>query len=333
MRAISKLGFLWRFGLFFLLLQTPALALESQPFIKDSFPNLKEDLADATKAGRILMVVFEQDGCPYCAQMHQIHFVDKTIVARLSKSFDVIQLDIWGGREVAGFNGEHLTEKQLARELRVQFSPTIAFYDAKGKEIYRMAGLHKPAVFKAELEFLSSRAYERMNFRDYASRQPPMAVSKSMLDEPFFVKTDDLKALSEKAWAEDKVLVLLFAQAQCDDCREMHDLYFKRKDTVALLTKYFEVMRVDLAGNRRLTGLNGAKLSEVALAKSLGINQAPTMVFFDRSGEEILRYEEHLSPEDFTEGLLTFIGTHAYRQHASLQDWLRIKNAARAAQQ
>ena len=332
MQAIPRPHFCWLFGLFFLLLQTPAWALESQPFIKDSFLNLKEDLADATQAGRILMVVFEQDGCPYCAQMHQVHFADKAIVARLSKNFDVIQLDIWGGREVAGFNGEHLTEKQLARQLRVQFSPTIVFYDAKGKEIYRMAGLHKPAAFKTELDFLSSRAYERMSFRGYTSRQPPMTVSKDMLDEPFFVKTDDLKALSEKAWAEDKVLALLFAQAQCDDCQEMHDLYFTRKDTVALLTQYFEVVRVDLAGNRILTGLNGARLSEVVLAKSLGINQAPTMVFFDRSGAEILRYEEHLSPENFTEGLLTFIGTHAYRQHASLQDWLRIKSAARAAQ-
>lgn len=331
MQTLPMLRLFWLFGFLALLFQAPARALESQPFIKESFLNLREDLADATKAGRILMVVYEQEGCPYCAQLHRVHFADQTIVARLKKSFDVVQLDIWGGREVTGFGGETLTEKDLARKLRVQFSPTVAFYDAAGKEIYRMAGLHKPAVFKTELDFLASRAYQKMSFHDYASRQPSKGPSTGLIDEPFFAPNDDLQALAEKARAGDKILALLFVQAQCDDCREMHDLYFTRRDTVDLLNKSFVVARIDLLGRKSLTAMSGARTSETALARTLDIHQAPTMVFFDRSGKEILRYEEHLTPEHFSGGLLTFLATHAYRQHASLQDWLRTRSAAQSA--
>ena len=278
------------------------------------------------------MVVYEQDGCPYCAQMHQVHFKDKAIVASLKKNFDVLQLDIWGGREVSDFNGAAMTEKELARKLRVQFSPTIAFYDTHGKEIFRMAGLHKPPVFKAELDYLSGHAYEKMSFNDYASRLARKTVAKGLIDEPFFAKRDNLKSLAEKAWAQDKLLALLFVQPQCSDCQEMHDLYFTRSDTVNLLNKHFEVVRIDLTGKKMLTGLSGASTTEAELTRVLSIQQTPTMVFFDRSGREILRYEEHLTPDNFTNGLLTYLGTHAYRQYDTLQDWLRIMAAQRAAQ-
>lgn len=314
-------------GGFFLLCQSAATALDTQPLFKDSFLNLREDLADAGKAGRILMVLYEQDGCPYCAQMHHIHLADPSIVARLKNGFDMVRLDIWGGREVTGFAGETLTEKQLARKMRVQFSPTVVFYDADGKEIHRMAGLHKLPLFKAELDFLSSRAYLKTAFSDYAAVETSRSDSHSLIDEPFFAKSDDLKALSEKARIGDKVLALLFVQPKCDNCLEMHEQYFTRADAMKLLASRFEVARINLVGTKSIKGLSGTKIGEAELAKLLGIRQAPTMVFFDRNGKEILRYEKHLTAEHFTKGLLTFLGTHAYRQYPSLQDWLRAQSA------
>lgn len=318
---------LFRFLLIGLVAQGPAWALGSQPFFKDSFLNLQEDLADARKAGRLLMVVYEQEGCPYCAQLHQVHFQDAAIVAALKKHFDVIQLDIWGGREVTDFSGETLTEKQLARKLKVQFSPTLAFYDAQGKEIYRVSGLHKPAIFKAELDYLASGAYQKMGFKDYALRQGQKAKPAGLIDEPFFARTDNLQALAKKAGAEDKVLALLFEQAGCEACRRLHDRNFMDGDTVKLLNEQFRVARIDMAGDKTFKDLSGKPASGTELARSMGIRQAPTLVFFDRNGQEILRYEDHLIPEHFT-NLLAFIGSHAYRQHASFQDWLRVRATA-----
>ncbi|NWG86797.1 MAG: thioredoxin fold domain-containing protein [Hydrogenophilaceae bacterium] len=323
---------LFRFLLIGLIAQAPAWALGSQPFLKDSFLNLQEDLADAGKAGRLLMVVYEQEGCPYCAQLHQVHFKDAAIVAALKKHFDVIQLDIWGGREVTDFTGATMTEKQLARKLKVQFSPTIAFYDAQGREIYRMAGLHKPAVFKSELDYLASRSFETMRFKDYAAKPSGKATPKGLIDEPFFARTDNLQTLAEQARAEDKVLALLFEQAACETCQRMHDRNFMDGDTVKLLTEQFRVARIDMAGSKPIKDLSGKTSGEGELAKSLGIRQTPTLVFFDRNGQEILRYEDHLIPEHFT-NLLVFLGSHAYRRHASFQDWLRARAAEGATAQ
>lgn len=331
MQTMRKLRLFWRLGLLTLLFQAPAWAMGSQPFIKDSFLNLQGDAAETGKAGRLLMVLYEQEGCPYCAKLHQVNFQDKAIVSRITKGFDVIQLDIWGGREVTSFSGEAMTEKAFARKVRVQFSPTIAFYDAKGKEIYRMSGLHKLEQFKAELDYLASRAYQKMGLKEYASQKTQKTAGTVLIDEPFFARTDNLKALAEKTWAQDKVLALLFEQAGCEDCQRMHDRNFMDGDTVKLLSQYFEVARIDLAGDKTLKDLSGKPISEAALAKSLGIMQTPLIAFFDRSGQEILRYEDHLSPEHFA-NLLTFLGTHAYRQHASLQDWLRVRAAERAEQ-
>lgn len=333
MRTKHPLRLFWLLGLFALLFQGPAWALGTQPFIKDTFLNLQEDLADAAKAGRILMVLYEQEGCPYCAKLHQQNFKDDEIVKRITKGFDVIQLDIWGGREVTTFTGETMTEKELARKVKVQFSPTIVFYDAKGKEIHRMAGLHHPARFKTELDYLTSRAYEKMGFKDYGANQSSKIGAKGLIGEPYFIKTDDLRALAEKTWAADKVLALLFEQAGCADCQRMHDRNFKDGDTVKLLTEHFAVVQIDLVGTKKLRNLAGRQTSEAEIARALGIQQVPTMLFFDKSGKEILRYVDHLTPEHFSGAMLTFLANHEYRNHASLQDWLRARAAARDARQ
>lgn len=325
MPALRRLHWLWLLALLF---QAPSWALDTEPFIKNSFLNLKEDLADAARQRRMLMVIFEQDGCPYCEQMHRVNFKDPAIVASIRKGFDVIQLDIWGGREVSDFTGASMTEKALARKLSVQFSPTIVFYDGNGREVYRVAGLHKPAVFQKELAFLSSRSHETMRFTEYASPKINRVASADLIDEPFFARGNDLDTLAKKAWSRDKVLALLFVQAQCDDCRDMHERYFTRKDTVGLLKRHFEVARIDLDGSKILTAPGGARVSEAELARSLDIQRAPTLVFFDRNGKEILRNEKYLTPENFTAGLLTYLGTHAYRKYDSLQDWLRIMSVA-----
>ncbi|MEW5892324.1 MAG: thioredoxin fold domain-containing protein [Pseudomonadota bacterium] len=329
MRLTHPLPWYWLIGLFALFLQSPAWALGSQPFIKDSFLDLREDLADATRAGRLLMVVYEQEGCPYCAQLHQVHFQDRAIVERIRQGFDVIQLDLWGGREVTTFSGESMSEKAFARQSRVQFSPTLVFYDAKGREIHRMTGLHKPDRFKAELDYLMSRSYEKMSFREYSAKQAAKPRAQGLIKEPFFAQTDDLKALSQRAAADNKVLALLFEQANCEDCQRLHDRNFMDGDTVKLLTDHFVMVQIDLAGNRKLRDLNGKPSTEAKLARSLNVQQAPTMLFFDSRGQEILRYEHHLIPEHFA-NLLTFLGSHAYRQHASFIDWLRALAAERA---
>lgn len=332
MQVIRNARLFWLIGLFILIFQPPTWAKDSQPLFKDSFLNLREDVADAGKAGHLFMIFFDQEGCPYCAKMLELHFKDKEVVARMTKGFDVIQLDIWGGREVTSFSGETMTEKIFARKQRIQFSPTIAFFDGSGKEIYRINGLHSLDQFKTELDYLSSRAYQKMGFKEYAAQKTKKTVGK-LIDEPFFAKTDNLKTLVEKTWAEDKILALLFEQADCADCQRFHDEKLLDVDSIKMLSNHYAVVQVDTAGKKILQGLDGKPISEADLARSLNIQRMPTMVFFDRSGKEILRYEDHLVAQHFSGGLLVFLATHQYRKYESLQDWLRVRATEQHANQ
>ena len=121
---------------------TPKLGddgLYVQDWFVTSFLDLRDDLADATKAGKRLVVIWEQKGCTYCRDLHTVNFADDTISDWIKPRYAVVQLNLWGSREVTDFDGEVLTEKDLARKYRVNFTPTLSFFP---ETVAEMAG-HK----------------------------------------------------------------------------------------------------------------------------------------------------------------------------------------------
>lgn len=316
--------------LFCLLFTAHAAALGSQPFFKNSFLNLKTDLAEAAKAGRTLMVIYEQEGCVYCAEMHKVNFADKETVDILTKHFDVVQLDIWGGREVADFTGNTLTEKQLARNLKIQLSPMINFYGADGKEVFRIAGYYKPRLFKTALKYIAEGRYTQTTFRDYAQKYAPEPLKKGLIDEPLFTKTVDLKTTFARAAAKNKGIALLFEQEQCESCVELHEKTLADERAVKKLTKKFDVVRMDLWGKRPILGLDGKRITESELGQVLDVRYTPTIIFFDKAGKEVFRYESYRKPEHFLV-LLNYLISDGYLKYKSFQDWLRAEDPAHAS--
>jgi hypothetical protein len=93
-----------------------------------SFLDLAQEFAEAKAAGKRLAVIFEQRGCPYCARLHTEVLAQKYINDYVRDNFAVVQLDLWGGREVTDFDGSRMPEKALAERWGVIFTPTIVFY-------------------------------------------------------------------------------------------------------------------------------------------------------------------------------------------------------------
>lgn len=93
-----------------------------------SFLNLKEDFAEAKAAGKRFAVIFEQRGCPYCIKLHTEVLAQRYINDYMRENFAVLQLDIWGAREVTDFDGKVLSERALAERWGVIFTPTIVFF-------------------------------------------------------------------------------------------------------------------------------------------------------------------------------------------------------------
>ena len=101
--------------------------LHKTTWMRDTFKDLREDLAEANSEGKRLVVFIEQRGCIYCAKMHEEVFPRPEVSQYIEDNYFVVQLNLHGDVEVTDFDGETLPEKDMARKWRVLFTPTILF--------------------------------------------------------------------------------------------------------------------------------------------------------------------------------------------------------------
>lgn len=151
--------------------------LYHQPWFLNSFLDLKDDLAEAAEAGKRFALIWEQRACPYCRETHEVNFARPEINEFVRENFNVLQLDIWGSREVTDFDGEALEERALARKWGIVFTPTIMFFDdsvekVAGRsgpeaEVVRMPGYFKPYHFITMFEYVKESAYKTTHFQLY----------------------------------------------------------------------------------------------------------------------------------------------------------------------
>jgi len=101
--------------------------LHKQPWMRDTFLDLGEDLAEAAAEGKRLAIFFEQRGCIYCRKMHEEVFSDPDVSRYIDENYFVVQLNLHGDREAVDLDGDARPEKDLARKWGILFTPTILF--------------------------------------------------------------------------------------------------------------------------------------------------------------------------------------------------------------
>lgn len=99
-----------------------------QAWFNVSFLDLREDFNEAKAEGKRFAVFFEQQGCIYCKRMHTEVLSRKYINDYVRANFRVLQLNLWGAREVTDFDGKRMSEKALAERWGVIFTPTVVFF-------------------------------------------------------------------------------------------------------------------------------------------------------------------------------------------------------------
>jgi thioredoxin-related protein len=108
--------------------------LHKQTWMRDTFKDLREDLAEANAEDKRLVLMFEQRGCIYCAKMHKDVYPDPELSDYIEQNFFVVQLNLHGDIEIVDFDGEELTEKQAARKWGILFTPTVIFLPQEVEE-------------------------------------------------------------------------------------------------------------------------------------------------------------------------------------------------------
>jgi thioredoxin-related protein len=275
-------------------------AIDIPPWFSESLLELREEVRDATAQGKRVLLYFGQDGCPYCTALMQTNFSQRAIAEKTQRHFVAIALNLWGDREVAWTDGRRLSEKALARELRVQFTPTLLFLDAKGAVALRLNGYLPPHRFEAALDWAAGLAGSGQPYAAYARTASKEPASATLHDEAFF-------AAPPVVLSGAKPVMLLFETPYCAGCDELHRDALRRPEVRRLIDR-FTVYRLTLSAPQ---------------ARDLRVAYTPTVILLDR-GKEVFRIDSYVRPFHVA-GALDYVASGAYRRDPSFQRFLQTR--------
>lgn len=302
------------------------------PWFKQSFLDLSEDLADAADQNKGIILYFHQAGCPYCKKLLNDNFKHPQIVAKLRKQFDFIAINIWGDRQVVDFSGNESTEKKLAEAEKVMFTPTLLFYNAQGKRVFRLNGYYPPQKFDRLLDYLAPGMDQKKNYASFL--QYYRHFSKAS-DHSVDV-TDQRPPLDyqKRLRKSNKPVMLLFTSADhCSECREF-DAISKRSLLQQSLAK-FERITIDINSPRAIITPQGKKTTMRQWAMQMGVQSIPAQVFLVRENQqwrEVFRNESYLRGFHF-QTVLQYVADQQYRQYPQFQRYVRERIAEAQQQQ
>lgn len=297
--------------------------VEEPDWFKASFLDLREDLevAVGARGKRGLIVYFHQEDCAYCEALIEVNFAAADIVRYTREHFDVVSIDIWGSREVTDTKGVVLTERDYAVREETNFTPSMIFYDADGKQAMRLRGYYKPYRFRAALEYVADGHYRNESFRDYLARaDPPPKFDLGDLNEQDFFSAPPFM-LDRSRQPARRPLVVFFEQRDCHACDILHTDTVADSRTEALLER-FEAVQLDMRSDTPVHTPSGERMSAADWAADLGLFYAPTLVFFDAHGDEILRLDSVVRLNRLRR-VLRYVLEKGYLEDATYQIWRR----------
>ena len=145
-----------------------------------TFKDIAEDMEAAKSQGKRLALMFEQRGCIYCKEVHEVVLQDPEVRDYIKEHFMVVQYNLHGSEEVTDTDGEVLTEKGAARKWRLLFTPTILFMpedppegvDAATAAVAMMPGAFKKGTFLEMFVWVNDKGYEGdEDFQTYYNRR------------------------------------------------------------------------------------------------------------------------------------------------------------------
>lgn len=295
---------------------------EKPQWFKSSFLDLREDIAEATQAGRRVMLYFYQDGCPYCTRLLRENFTDKELVDYTREHFDVIAINMWGDREVTDLNGNTQTEKAFSAAVKVQYTPTLIFLEEQGRVALRINGYFPPHKMRSALEYVAGKHETQENFASYLQRTAPVAAKGEIT--PVADALPHPLMLAENRRFSYRPLMVLFEQPNCAACDELHNDVLKDRALAVAMTN-LDVAQVDISRNDPVQTPDGKTLPASAWAKQIGVQFTPSLVFFDQQGKEVFRTEAYLKTFH-VHGVMDYVITGAYQHQPNFQRFLQRRN-------
>jgi thioredoxin-related protein len=107
-----------------------------------------------------LLVLFEQKACLACDELHLDIFKRKESLPLLDV-LQIAQLDMWSDTPLTTPDGKQTTARAWARQLNIGYAPSMVFFDASGKEVFRAEAMLKAFHVQSVVDYVGSGAYRK----------------------------------------------------------------------------------------------------------------------------------------------------------------------------
>ncbi len=115
-------------------------------------------------------------------------------------------------------------------------------------------------------------------------------------------------------------LIVYFGQKYCAYCRQFLEKDLVKEDIRVYMQEHFDVIGIDIHGQNTVTDLDGETLDEDHFASREKTNFTPSLIFYNRDGEEALRLRGYYPPYRFR-AALEYVADSHYRDE-TFRDYL-----------
>jgi thioredoxin-related protein len=295
-------------------------AIELPNWFKLSFLDLKETLRETAQSDkRGLIIYFHRHDCAYCNVQIEVNWGSHDIVNYTRHNFDVIVIDVNGQRSVTDFDGTVLTEKDYAAKMKTDFTPSMLFYNTQGKLALHLPGFRPPYQFRAALEYVADKHYQRETFANYLARaeaamefgQDKMNENDVFMPAPFNFDRSRIPG--------HRPLIIFFEHPRCHACDVLHAGPISDNKVNTSLGK-LDAAQLDIHSDTPVITPDGKKTTAREWARQLDLSFAPTLIFFDEHGKEIIRIDSVVRLYRLN-NVLSYVLSKGYQRYPTFQAW------------
>jgi len=302
-------------------------------WFKESFLDLEEDINDASKQNKRLVVYFWQPGCPYCSQLWEDNFSQKEIEKNFRKNFEIVAINLWGDRDVVSIKDEDYSEKDFAEALNIQYTPTLLFFNEKQKVELQLNGYIPPEDFRLALEYAANKDSTKENYatwrasKELASKKQTTSTKEnevkntSLNHEDFFSKPS--YHLDRSKQTSTKMLAVFFEKEECENCDLLHQKTLQIPET-RHLAKQFEAIQLNRYASTKVITPEGTCTTAKKWANSLNINYLPAIIFFDKKGKEVMRINSQMRSFHI-QSVFDYVLSGDYKTHKNFQRYISAR--------
>ena len=113
--------------------------------------------------------------------------------------------------------------------------------------------------------------------------------------ESFLELEEDVQEAGEAG----RRVMLFFHQAGCPYCNLLVERNLAQKDIEKTMRKHFDVIALNLWGDRDVATVDGQTFTEKSFAAALGVQYTPTLMFLNEQGRVVLRIDGYYPPQNF----------------------------------